>query len=140
MSELSGKISQIIGPVVDVQFEIPKSGEVKLPAINDAIYVSRNGHDIYLEVHQHIGENTVRTVAMDSTDGLRRGLPVKALGSSLSVPVGDQVKGRLLNVMGRPIDGLKPLSPTISIQFTVKYLNLTIVHIGGDAHNRNKGD
>jgi F-type H+-transporting ATPase subunit beta len=110
MSELSGKISQIIGPVVDVQFEMPKSGEVKLPAINDAIFVNRNGHDIYLEVHQHIGENTVRTVAMDSTDGLRRGLPVKALGSSLSVPVGDQVKGRLLNVMGRPIDGLKPLS------------------------------
>ncbi len=110
MSELSGKISQIIGPVVDVQFEMPKSGEVKLPAINDAIYVNRDGTDIYLEVHQHIGENTVRTVAMDSTDGLRRGLPVKALGSSLSVPVGDQVKGRLLNVMGRPIDGLKPLS------------------------------
>lgn len=110
MSELSGKISQIIGPVVDVQFEMPKSGEVKLPAINDAIYVNRNGTDIYLEVHQHIGENTVRTVAMDSTDGLRRGLTVKALGSSLSVPVGDQVKGRLLNVMGRPIDGLKPLS------------------------------
>jgi len=110
MSELRGKISQIIGPVVDVQFDIPKNGEVKLPAINDAIYVNRNGHDIYLEVEQHIGENTVRTVAMDSTDGLRRGLPVKALGSSLSVPVGDQVKGRLLNVMGRPIDGLKPLS------------------------------
>ena len=110
MSELSGKISQIIGPVVDVQFEMPKSGEVKLPAINDAIYVNRDGTDIYLEVHQHIGENTVRIVAMDSTDGLRRGLPVKALGSSLSVPVGDQVKGRLLNVMGRPIDGLKPLS------------------------------
>lgn len=106
-----GKISQIIGPVVDVRFELSDSEEIKLPAINDALYVNRNdGQEVFLEVQQHIGENIVRTVAMESTDGLRRGLQVKALGRPISVPVGEQIKGRLLNVVGRPIDGLSKLS------------------------------
>lgn len=106
-----GKISQIIGPVVDVRFELSDSEEIKLPAINDALYVNRNdGQEVFLEVQQHIGENIVRTVAMESTDGLIRGLQVKALGRPISVPVGEQIKGRLLNVVGRPIDGLSKLS------------------------------
>jgi F-type H+-transporting ATPase subunit beta len=68
-----GKISQIIGPVVDVRFELSDSEEIKLPAINDALYVNRNdGQEVFLEVQQHIGENIVRTVAMESTDGLIR--------------------------------------------------------------------
>jgi len=111
MQVLMGKISQIIGPVVDVRFELSDSEEIKLPAINDALYVKRNeGQEVFLEVQQHIGENIVRTVAMESTDGLSRGLPVKALGRPISVPVGEQIKGRLLNVVGRPIDGLSKLS------------------------------
>lgn len=107
---LNGYISQIIGPVVDVHFELPDPRQVKLPAINDALSVQHSsGQEIFLEVQQHIGENTVRTVAMDSTDGLSRGLTVKALGRPISVPIGEQIKGRLLNVVGSPIDGLSSL-------------------------------
>jgi len=111
MSKLIGHISQIIGPVVDVRFEFTESFEARLPSIHDALYVSHtDGQEVFLEVQQHIGENIVRTVAMESTDGLRRGLTVKALGRPISVPVGEQIKGRLLNVVGRPIDGLQKLS------------------------------
>lgn len=110
MPILNGYISQIIGPVVDVHFEFTDSGQIKLPSINDALSVTHTaGHEVFLEVQQHIGEKTVRTVAMDSTDGLRRGLAVKALGRPISVPVGEQIKGRLLNVVGSPIDGLGSL-------------------------------
>jgi len=83
---------------------------VKLPAIYDALSIDRgNGKELIVEVQQHIGENTVRTVAMDSTDGLRRGLKAVALGRSISMPVGEQVKGRLMNVIGDSIDGMKLL-------------------------------
>lgn len=111
MPELIGHISQIIGPVVDVQFELSESQEIRLPAIHEALTVERPGlEEVFLEAQQHIGENIVRTVAMESTDGLSRGLPVKALGRPISVPIGDQIRGRLLNVIGRPIDGLSRLS------------------------------
>jgi len=110
MSELFGHISQIIGPVVDVFFDLKGKEEVKLPAIYDALSIDRgNGKELIVEVQQHIGENTVRTVAMDSTDGLRRGLKAVALGRSISMPVGEQVKGRLMNVIGDSIDGMKLL-------------------------------
>ncbi len=107
MSQNVGHISQVIGPVVDVSF----SAEVGLPAINEALTVQRpDGRDLIIEVQQHIGENSVRCVAMDSTDGLRRGLEVKATGAPITMPVGDQVKGRLLNVVGETVDGMKTLS------------------------------
>ena len=110
MSELFGHISQIIGPVVDVFFDLKGKEEVKLPAIYDALSIDRgNGKELIVEVQQHIGENTVRTVAMDSTDGLRRGLKAVALGRSIAMPVGNQVKGRLMNVIGDSIDGMKML-------------------------------
>ncbi len=111
MSEIvAGRISQIIGPVVDVFFDLKKKDEEKLPAIHDALYIDRGkGRQLVVEVQQHIGENTVRTVAMDSTDGLRRGLIVKTLGSPITMPVGNQVKGRLMNVIGESIDGMKSL-------------------------------
>ncbi|MDR0811904.1 MAG: F0F1 ATP synthase subunit beta, partial [Paludibacter sp.] len=113
MSENKGKISQIIGPVIDVSFRLDEKSEYKLPAIHDALTVARpDGKEIVLEVQQHIGENTVRTVAMDSTDGLCRGLEVTALGSPILMPVGEQVKGRLLNVIGESIDGMKSLEKT----------------------------
>ena len=107
MSQNVGHISQVIGPVVDVSF----ATETGLPAINEALTVQRpDGRDLIIEVQQHIGENSVRCVAMDSTDGLRRGLEVKATGAPITMPVGDQVKGRLLNVVGETVDGMKTLS------------------------------
>ena len=110
MSELFGHISQIIGPVVDVFFDLKGNEEVKLPAIYDALSIDRgNGKELIVEIQQHIGENTVRTVAMDSTDGLRRGLKAVALGRAISMPIGEQVRGRLMNVIGDSIDGMKLL-------------------------------
>ena len=108
MSSKFGKIAQVIGPVVDVSFEVEKND---LPAIYTALKVSRPGStDLMLEVEQHIGEHTVRCVAMDVTDGLRRGMEVENMGQPISVPTGEQVKGRLLNVIGEPIDHLPALS------------------------------
>ncbi len=110
MSQNIGHISQIIGPVVDVYFETSDPA-FSLPKINEALEVKRpdGGHPLTLEVKQHIGEDTVRTVAMDSTDGLRRGLEVQSTGSAIMMPVGDQVKGRLMNVVGEAIDGMAGL-------------------------------
>ncbi|MCI1719567.1 MAG: F0F1 ATP synthase subunit beta [Bacteroidales bacterium] len=108
MSELVGHISQIIGPVVDVSFDV--KAKESLPAIHDALEIRRpNGKILTVEVQQHIGEDTVRTVAMDSTDGLQRGMKVQPKGGPITMPVGPQVRGRLMNVVGDPIDGMKPL-------------------------------
>jgi F-type H+-transporting ATPase subunit beta len=108
MSDNYGKIAQVIGPVVDVIFE---GDQNILPPIFTALKVERpDGSDLILEVEQHVGEDTVRCVAMESTDGLRRGLRVDSLGRSIAVPTGDQVKGRLLNVIGEPIDNLPDLN------------------------------
>ena len=105
-----GYISQIVGPVIDVRFHSANQKE-DLPAINEALSIKReNATDLIVEVQQHIGENTVRTVAMDSTDGLRRGMEVTPLGAPISMPVGDQIKGRLMNVVGEEIDGMRKLS------------------------------
>ena len=110
MPDLKGRISQIIGPVVDVHFEIQEGSQDLLPSIHDALTVLRpDGRTLILEVQQHIGEDTVRTVAMDSTDGLRRGLEVSCTGSPVSMPVGEQIRGRVMNVVVEVIDGMKPL-------------------------------
>ena len=107
MSDKFGKIAQVIGPVVDVIFD----GEDNIvPPIYTALKIDRpDGTRLVLEVEQHIGENTVRCVAMESTDGLRRGMRVDSLESPIGVPTGDQVKGRLLNVVGEAIDKLPAL-------------------------------
>ena len=107
-----GSISQIIGPVVDVKFELNgKEAEEVLPKIHEALEVIHpDGRVIVLEVQQHIGEDTVRSVAMDNTDGLKRGLSVEREGGQISMPIGGQIKGRMMNVIGESIDGLKPLS------------------------------
>jgi F-type H+/Na+-transporting ATPase subunit beta len=103
-----GKIAQIIGPVIDVSFSDPNT---KLPNILDALVVEKsNGQKIILECQQHIGEDTVRTIAMDSTDGLSRGMEVKATGSPIRMPIGDAIKGRLFNVVGEAIDGIQSVS------------------------------
>lgn len=100
-----GKITQVIGPVVDVSFDTESAS---LPNILNAIQVVRkDGAAITLEVQQHLGENTVRTIAMDATDGMVRGMEVEDLGRPIQVPTGDDIKGRLFNVVGKPIDGIK---------------------------------
>ena len=110
MEQLNGYISQIIGPVVDVYFDLNGNKNSELPAINDALSIKRpDGRILIVEVQQHIGENIVRTVAMDSTDGLSRKMPVVATGTPITMPVGAQLRGRLLNVIGNPIDGMKEL-------------------------------
>ena len=112
MSQIIGHISQVIGPVVDVYFE-GTDAELMLPSIHDALEIKRpNGKRLIVEVQQHIGENTVRTVAMDSTDGLQRGMKVYPLGGPITMPVGEQIKGRLMNVVGDSIDGMKELDRT----------------------------
>ena len=112
MSQIIGHISQVIGPVVDIYFEGTDS-ELVLPSIHDALEIRRpNGKRLIVEVQQHIGENTVRTVAMDSTDGLQRGMKAYPLGGPITMPIGDQIKGRLMNVVGDSIDGMKELDRT----------------------------
>ena len=110
MGEIKGYISQVIGPVVDIHFDNGKEEKITLPRIHDAMEITRpNGKILIVEVQQHIGENTVRTVAMDTTDGLKRGMEAISHGSPITMPVGDQVKGRLMNVTGNPIDGMTEL-------------------------------
>ena len=107
MSENTGKVSQIIGPVIDVTFENNEQG---LPDIYDSLVIKKeNGDDLVLECQQHIGEDTVRTISMDSTDGISRGTTVIATGAPIKMPVGENIKGRLFNVIGDAIDGMENL-------------------------------
>lgn len=110
MVHISGRISQIIGPVVDVHFDLPAKEEVQLPSIHEALNITRdNGKILVIEVQQHIGDDTVRCVAMDTTDGLRRGMTAVCTGAPISMPVGTQIRGRVMNVTGDEIDGLGAL-------------------------------
>ena len=111
MTQIKGRISQIIGPVIDVYFETEGlDAEKVLPKIHEALKITKpDGSPLIIEVQQHIGEDTVRCVAMDKTDGLQRGLDVEPMGSPILMPAGDQIKGRMLNVIGQPIDGMKQL-------------------------------
>ncbi len=103
MAKNTGKVAQVIGAVVDVHFE----GE--LPAILNALETDNNGKRLILEVAQHLGENTVRTIAMDATEGLVRGNPVTDLGEPIMVPVGKETLGRIMNVIGEPVDEAGPV-------------------------------
>src|ERR671924_1454842 len=108
----NGRITQVIGPVVDVEF--PPGG---LPEVYTALAVTNPAIDtrqdnLVVEVAQHLGENTARCVAMDSTDGLVRGMPVKNTGAHITVPVGKAVLGRILNVIGEPVDERGALAAT----------------------------
>ncbi len=103
-----GRIAQVIGAVVDVEFD----GE--LPAILNALETDNNGNRLVLEVAQHLGENTVRTIAMDSTEGLVRGQQVVDTGEPIAVPVGQKTLGRIMNVIGEPVDQLGPIETSDS--------------------------
>ena len=105
-NNLTGKISQVLGAVVDVSFE----GE--LPSIMNALKVDNNGNKLILEVAQHLGENVVRTIAMDSTEGLVRGQTATDLDAPISMPVGPETLGRIMNVIGDPVDERGPISTT----------------------------
>ncbi len=111
MAQINGHISQIIGPVIDVFFDTQgQDPEKVLPKIYEALNVKRpDGRDLVIEVEQHIGEDTVRCIAMDSTDGLDRGLEVVPTGNAIQMPSGNQIRGRMMNVIGEPIDGMEPL-------------------------------
>ena len=103
MAKVTGRVAQIIGPVIDVEFETG----VELPRIYDSLEITRkDGSLLVLEVQSHIGEDTVRTISMDSTDGLSRGTEVVATGKAIQMPVGKDIYGRLFNVIGDAIDGL----------------------------------
>jgi F-type H+-transporting ATPase subunit beta len=104
----TGRIAQVIGAVVDVQFDSA------LPAILSALETTNQGKRLVLEVAQHLGENMVRTIAMDATDGLTRGQEVTDTGGQISVPVGPQTLGRILNVIGEPIDERGPVNATMT--------------------------
>src|SRR5436305_3269390 len=107
-SNLVGRVSQVIGAVVDVAFE----GD--LPPILSALVTDNGGNRLVLEVAQHLGENVVRTIAMDSTDGLTRAQDVRSTGSEIRVPVGPMTLGRIMNVVGEPIDELGPIGSDMS--------------------------
>ena len=111
MAAIKGHISQVIGPVVDIHFDISEDTASRdLPRIHDAMTIMRqDGRRLIVEVQQHIGEDTVRTVAMDSTDGLQRGMEALVTGAPITMPVGAQIRGRVMNVTGDVIDGLKDL-------------------------------
>ena len=103
MSRITGKVSQIIGPVIDVEFNT----ENELPKIYDSLEIKKaDGSTLVLEVQQHVGEDTVRTISMDATDGLSRGAEVVATGNPIQMPIGNDIYGRLFNVTGEAIDGL----------------------------------
>jgi len=103
-SNAIGKITQVLGAVVDVKFE----GD--LPEILNALHTENNGKPLVLEVAQHLGENAVRTIAMDATEGLQRGTEVTDTGEPITVPVGLETLGRIINVIGEPIDERGPLT------------------------------
>src|SRR5438105_2818133 len=108
-SENNGKVTQVIGPAIDVEFP---SG--KLPSLLTALTLTNPSIDdrednLVLEVAQHLGESTVRAIAMDSTDGLMRGVAVKSTGGPIQMPVGPEILGRILNVVGEPVDQLGPV-------------------------------
>ncbi len=107
MSKIKGRVSQIIGPVVDVEF----TGENNvLPNIYDSLEIKKSdGSILVLEVQSHIGEDTVRTISMDSTDGLGRGEEVTPTGVPIQMPIGEDIYGRLFNVIGDAIDGMENL-------------------------------
>src|SRR5438093_944787 len=107
---VEGRVKQVLGPVVDVEFS---AGH--LPAIYNALRVTNPAIDarpdnLVLEVAQHLGENTVRTIAMDSTEGLVRGMAVRDSGAQISMPVGKETLGRILNVIGEPVDEAGPVN------------------------------
>ena len=114
MAKVTGKVAQIVGPVIDVEF----AAGSELPKIYDSLEIKKtDGSILVLEVQQHIGEDTVRTISMDATDGLQRGQEVVATGNPIQMPIGGDIYGRLFNVTGDAIDGLGNLPKEGKVSF-----------------------
>src|ERR671938_338169 len=107
-----GKVTQVIGPVVDVEFPPGALPEIYTALTVSNVGISNEPDNLTIEVAQELGENTVRCIAMDSTEGLVRGQPVKNTGTPISVPVGKETLGRILNVIGAPVDEKVPVTAT----------------------------
>ena len=121
-AEKFGRITQVIGAVLDIRFQ---AGE--LPLINEAIRIKReDGGELVAEVSQHLGDDTVRCIAMGSTDGLRRGMEAIATGAAISVPVGENTLGRMFNVLGQPIDENRCRRESALSRSTAAHRNLRI--------------
>ena len=119
-SNAIGRVTQVMGAVVDVRFD----GDI--PAILNALTIKRpDGRTLVLEVAQHLGENTVRTIAMDATEGLVRGAETIDTGAPITVPVGPGTLGRIMNVLGEPIDERGPVKSTMSLPIH----RLSLIHI-----------
>ena len=138
MSDLkNGKIVSVVGPVVDVEFDADS-----LPEIMDALLITNPGIDdtadnLVVEVAQHLGDNVVRAVAMDQTDGLVRGMDVKQTGAPITIPVGEATLGRIMNVVGKSVDGMGEISKAKSAvihkpapQFTDQSTEVTVLETG----------
>src|SRR3546814_17855688 len=134
-TNIVGQISQVIGAVIDVTFPD------RLPAILSALETDNNGQRLVLEVAQHLGENTVRTIAMDSTDGLTRGQEVRDTGEQISVPVGPKTLGRIMNVVGEPIDERGPIGTDMKqpIPAQTPEFAYQSPETNGKAHSRENG-
>ncbi len=104
-----GKVLQVIGPVVDLDFSVPEGGEASVPGIREAVEIPVEGGNLVVEVHQHLGDGRVRAIAMGPTDGLVRGMEAVGTSAAISVPVGRAVLGRMANLLGEPIDGRGPI-------------------------------
>ena len=129
-----GKITQVIGAVVDVQFE------GHLPAILNALETKNHGNRLVLEVAQHLGESTVRTIAMDSSDGLVRGQEVTDTGQPIEVPVGEETLGRIMNVIGEPVDEAGPVKTKQKRAIHQRRADLCrAIDRGADPHHRHQG-
>jgi len=126
MSKNVGKIKQIIGPVVDVEFEN------ELPPILNALHVKVDGNRVVLEVAQHLGENTLRSIAMSATEGLKRGEEVTDTGAPIQVPVGPETLGRITNVVGEPIDEIGEIKTKKTYQMDFKNKNEALREVSID--------
>src|SRR5512140_2427855 len=108
----TGKVTQVIGPVVDVEFAPGALPEIFTALLLSNPSISDKADNLTVEVAQHLGENTARCIAMDSTEGLIRGMAVKNTGANICMPVGKEVLGRILNVVGEPVDERGPVKAT----------------------------
>ena len=134
MAVATGKITQVIGAVVDVQFE------GHLPAILNALETTNGGNRLVLEVAQHLGESTVRTIAMDTSEGLVRGQEVTDTGEPISVPVGEECLGRIINVIGEPVDEAGPVPTKLRRAIHQRSAGLhRAVDRGGNSRHRHQG-
>ena len=131
----TGIVKRIIGPVIDIKFE-----DSEMPQLLDAIKIKMEDHVVVAEVAQHVGDSTVRCIALSSTDGMKRGLKAIKTGAPIEVPVGNDVLGRLFNVLGEPIDGMPAPEDAPKKTYTPSFSRvLSARDLDPDIRDRNQG-